>query len=672
MELPLLRELVVIFCLASIVIYGCHQIKIPAIVGLLLTGMVCGPYGLGLVRAVHEVEILAEVGVVLLMFSIGMELSVRELIRLRKLVFIGGALQVALTIGATIPLMLLFDNNFKHAVFAGFLVALSSTAIILQIMQQNGQVDSPHGRITFSILLFQDVAVVPMMLSIPLLAGVDTAGSGNTLGFLLAGAKTLGIIILVFFLARKLVPLGLARVVRTRSRELFLIATLGTCFSIAWVTSSLGLSLSLGAFLAGLIMAESEYSHNALNGVLPFKDVFTSLFFTSVGMLLNLHFFSTHILEVALVVALLLLIKPLVVIVVTLCLGYPLRPALIAGIALCQIGEFSFVLAKEGQRFSVLLDEHYQIFLAASIMSMAAAPFMLARAQQMADAAIRIPLVARLAGRRISEGEEADKTCAMLSDHLIIIGFGVGGRYLARTARMSGIPYTVLEMNPDTVRTYAQAGEPITYGDASHPAVLRSLGVGRARVLAIVISDPAAVRGITKAARFMAPGLHILVRTRFLGEVDALRELGASDVIPEELETAVEIFARVLARYLIPRADIEHFINEVRSENYAMVRKLELPGASLGALQKHLPDINVTAITVELGAPLDGVSLKEADLRRKSGVTIMAVHRDEDVVANPDGDFRLRAGDIAYVFAHADAMSEAAGLFAAGGSDAGG
>ena len=666
MELPLMKELVIIFCLASIVIYGCHRIKVPVIVGFLLTGMACGPYGLQLISAVHEVEVLAEAGVVLLMFSIGMELSVGELIRLRKLVFVGGFMQVALTIAAVIPLMLLFDNNVRHAVFVGFLVALSSTAIILQLLQQTGQMESPHGRITLSILIFQDLIIVPMMLAVPMLAGVNQETGESLTSMLLSGGKTLAIITAVFLLARKLVPLALAQVVRTRSRELFLIATLGICLAIALITSRLGLSLSLGAFLAGLVMAESEYSHSALERVLPFKDVFTSIFFTSVGMLLNLQFFATHIWQVALIVAILMLIKPLVVVLVTPCLGYPLRPALISGLALCQIGEFSFVLAREGQKYSLLLDEYYQIFLAASIMTMAFAPFLVANAQRIADAVIHRPLAVKLVSKRLLEEQDAGPACEELTDHLIIIGFGVGGKYLAHTAKMAGIPYTILEMNPDTVRAYAAQGEPIRYGDATHPAVLRSLGVTRARVLTVVISDPAAVRGITKTARSMAPGLHILVRTRFLGEVNALRDLGASDVIPEELETAVEIFARVLSRYLVQRTDIEHFVNEIRSENYAVVRAQDIPGASFEALQDHLPDLNVTALLVEPGCCLEGATLQGAELRQKTGATVMAVRRETEMFANPGGDFRLAAGDIAYVFASPDAVSEAARLFSTG------
>jgi CPA2 family monovalent cation:H+ antiporter-2 len=664
MELPLLQELVVIFCLSILVIYGCHKIKIPPIVGFLLTGVVCGPYGLKLVSAVHEVETLAEIGVVLLMFSIGMELSVSELVRLRKPVFLGGGLQVALTAIAALPLVL-SGHQWNQALFAGFVVALSSTAIVLKILQQTGQIESPYGRITLSILIFQDLAIVPMMLAVPLLAGAAMEGGGDLPLLLLAGLKTLGIIVAVFLLARKVVPFGMALIVRTRSRELFLIATLGICLSIAWITSSLGLSLSLGAFLAGLVMSESEYSHGALEGVLPFKDIFISIFFTSVGMLLDLSFFIGHIGQVGIVSLLLILVKALVVTAVAICLGYPLRVALISGLALCQIGEFSFVLAKKGVEYSLILPDHYQIFLAASILTMAAAPFLLATAPRFAAFVARAPAAVRILGAKRVEEKPAEVEDSALSDHLIIIGFGLGGKYLAKTAKLAGIPYTILEMNPDTVRAYAAKGEPISHGDATHPAVLQSLGVMRARMLVIVISDPAAVRSITETARHMTPGLHILVRTRFMGEVAALYGLGATEVIPEELETAVELFTRVLSRYFVPRADIERFVQEIRSENYAILRTLDLPGSSLGALQAHIPDLNVTAVTVEPQAHLDGLSLKDANLRQKTGLTVIAVRRGKTTFANPDGDFRFRSGDVAYVFSSPEAVTGAIPLFLA-------
>ncbi|WP_027188127.1 monovalent cation:proton antiporter family protein [Desulfovibrio cuneatus] len=639
----LLREFFIIALLSTAVTYGCSRVKIPPIVGFLITGALFGPSAFGLVQNAESVTILSEIGVVFLLFSIGMELSISELIRLRKPVFIGGGLQVAATIGGVVALCLWFwpGESTSTAVFFGFLVALSSTAIVLKVLQQKGQMESPLGRISLSILVFQDLIIIPMMLATPLLAG---HGQADMASLAIKAGQTLALIVGIFLLARKGVPWLLTLVVRTKSREMFLISTLGICLGTAWLTAQLGLSLSLGAFMAGLVVAESEYSHSALEGILPFRDVFTSVFFISVGMLLDMHFFLANISTILVVTLLVLGLKAVLAGGATLALGYPLRPALLVGFALCQVGEFSFVLAKSGVQEGLLTQDNYQLFLAASILTMVGTPFLLNASPTLANR------VMRFLGKKERE-TEALQTKAGLEDHLIIIGFGIGGKLLARAANMAGIGYTILEMNPDTVRHYAAQGEPITHGDATHPAMLESLGILQARVLCIVISDPAAVRGITEVARHMNPNVHILVRTRFLAEVAALKELGASNVIPEEFETAIEIFTRVLSKYLVPRDAIEQFTNEVRAENYDMLRKSHVEGTNIGFLQKYMPEMTVSAFTVATGSALDGVSLMESNLRQRAGITVVAIRREGEMFPHPGGDFTLHAGDIAYVFA---------------------
>ncbi|MHC1702061.1 MAG: cation:proton antiporter [Humidesulfovibrio sp.] len=663
MDLTLLSEILVIFGLSVGVIYLCHKVRVPPIVGFLLTGVIAGPYGLGLVSAVHQVELLAEVGVVLLLFTIGLELSIAELVRLKKNVLLGGGSQVLLTILAFGALALALGQSGQQAVFVGFLAALSSTAIVLRIVQQRAEMDSAHGRITLSILIFQDLIIVPMVLVVPFLAGA--AGTGG-LSFLWPTLKGVGMVGLVFLLARKVVPSLLHRIVQTRSRELFLISTLALCLATAFLTSSIGLSLSLGAFLAGLIISESEYSLSALEGILPFRDVFTSLFFISVGMLFDAGFLFAQPVQVAGATVAVLGIKALVAGLAAYILGFPVRPAVLVGLALCQVGEFSFVLAKVGVAHGIMDAASYQLFLAASIVTMGLTPPLMALAPRAARWVSSLPLVSRMGKRPFEqEMEHAEAGQAPARDHLVIIGFGVGGRHLARAAKSFGIDYRVVEMNPDTVRQSAAQGEPIIYGDASQTAVLEHVGADRARVLAIVVSDPVSIRGITDAARRLNPGLHIVTRTRFLSEIGPLLNLGASDVVPEELETSIEIFTRVMMRYLVPRADIERFTSGVRSEGYEMLRSADLRGDSFCALNRQFPDMDLSVLTVEAGAALDGLTLEESGLRRTHGLTIVAVGRGGEVMANPDGTLRLLAGDVAYVFGpHADIAAKG-GLFTA-------
>ena len=454
MDIPLLPDIVAIFCLSIGVLLVCHQVKIPPIVGFLLTGVLCGPTALGLVQNPHAVELLAEIGVVLLLFSIGLEMSGEELMRLKRPVFVGGTAQVVLTVGAFMCLGVLTGQTWQQSMMYGFLASLSSTAIVLSRLQQKAQSESPQGRLDFSVLIFQDIAVVPMMLAIPILAGRGDTDLG---GMLVSAGRTLVILVGGWVLARHVVPRIMQLVLRTRSKELMLMTVLGLCFAIALGTASLGLSLALGAFLAGLLLSGSEYSLNVLEGILPFKDVFTSLFFISVGMLLDVGFLVHHLDKVFLFAALLIFLKSILSLPPMLLVGYPLRVSILAAMSLAQIGEFSFVLARSAVNSGLMDNDGYQMFLAASIVTMMLTPTVMEIAPKVAS------FVSRHMHMPVDEEAAAQKD-ESLKDHLIIVGFGVGGKHLARTAREAGIPYVILEMNPDTVSRYG-GKEPIHGGD---------------------------------------------------------------------------------------------------------------------------------------------------------------------------------------------------------------
>ncbi|WP_051306970.1 cation:proton antiporter [Desulfomicrobium escambiense] len=660
-EIPILSDVVMIFGLSCAVIIASHRFKIPPVIGFLLTGVLAGPYGLGLVGAEHEVEIFAEIGVILLLFVIGMELSLDELQRLRKPVFIGGAAQVLLTIAVFELPFMVFGVGLGKAVFIGFLAALSSTAIVLKLLAEKAQLGAPHGRISLGMLIFQDVAVVPMMLLVPLLAGAG----GNpwlSLGEMAVKAALVGGVL--FVAARKLIPRVLEAVIRTRSRELFLMTTLGLCFAIALLTSNVGLSLSLGAFLAGLIMSESEYSHSALEGVLPFRDVFTSVFFVSIGMLLDPAFVITHLPQVLGLTATILVLKAALAAVAGRLLGYPWHVAILGGLCLCQIGEFSFVLAGVGMGSNLLTDTEYQYFLAVAIMTMAVTPFLIAAVPAISERLVRLmPPGLKAAPPREAEAE--------MSDHLIIAGFGLGGRHLARAAKAAGIRYVILEMNPDTVRRERSKGEPILYGDASQAAVLEHINVAKARILAVVISDPAAIGRIVATARAHNPALHIVVRTRFVAEIEPLMQLGAEEVVAEEYETSVEMFIRVLSTYLVPKADIERFVREIRAEGYGMLRRSMLNTADACSLEGTCSSFGAMVLAVAPGAFVEGRSLAQTHLRKEHGLTVVAVQRDGKTVLNPAADWVFAAGDRAHVFGEQSVISDKAGLFLGHGDGAG-
>ena len=651
MDIPLLPDITIIFGLAVAVILICHRLKIPAIVGMLLTGVVCGPYGLGLVHSAHDVEILSEIGVIMLLFTIGLELSLADLSRLRRPVFLGGTAQVVLTWAFFFGLARFLDLSGGASVLLGMLAALSSTAIVLKTLQERAEMEAPHGRVSLGILIFQDLLAVPMTLAVPLLAG-QSFGFTNAVMF--AVLKGAAVLVLLVVLARMVMPRLLLSVVRTRSRELFLMAALGICLAVSLLTAAIGLSLSLGAFLAGLLLSGSAYRENLHEAVLPFKDVFTALFFISIGMLLNLAPAWEHVGEILAAAALILVVKTVLAGAATRILGYPTRTAILAGLALCQVGEFSFILAKAGFAHHVISEHFYQKFLAASILTMVLAPFCIAVAPRIAA------LFCRLTGIRDTPEPVSEPG---LAGHMIILGFGAGGRLLAKSARASGFPYVILEMNPDTVRNEARKGEPIHFGDASKPGVLVHMGVREARALAVVISDAAAARRAVEIARAENPALYIVARTRFSSEIKALLDIGANDVIAEEFEASLMVFARVMAKFMVPRDDIEHMIQDVRREGYRAMLPDSLAAMAASAPDKSLAGLHVAVFTVDTASHLAGKTLEQARLRRDHNLTVAAARRGEEFVPNPDGPFKLSPGDRLYVLGTAEALKDGAGLF---------
>lgn len=647
MEVTLFKDILILFALAVVVLLVCQRIHLPTILGFLLTGVLAGPYGLKLIRGVHEVEVLAEIGVILLLFTIGVEFSLKEFVRMKRSVVIGGSLQVLLTFLVSFAISRQLDRPFSESVFIGFLIALSSTAIVLKILQEKAQFDSPHGRMALAVLIFQDVAVVPMLLLTPLLAG-GAGDLGKSLGFL--ALKGIGVFALVAIGARWVVPRILYQITRSRSQELFLLTVLVMCFGVAWLTYLVGLSLALGAFLAGLIISESEYGHHALGNIVPFRDVFTSLFFVSIGMLLDLGFLTEQPGQLVLISLSIIVAKTFLATLVVLVLGFPLRTAIIVGLTLCQVGEFSFILARVGVDYGLLVADVFQLFLAVAVVTMGATPFIIAFAPGVADFFLRFPLPAKMksgfsARSRASIAEQKEK----FTDHLIIVGYGLNGRNVAQAAKTAKIPYLIIEMNPETVRREKQAGEPITFGDASFEEVLRHAGVGAARVMVVGISDPAATRKITAVARQLNQKLHIIARTRFFQEMVPLQDLGANEVIPEEYETSVEIFARVLSKYLVPRDEIERFTAETRSGGYQLFRQRARDSAPLCDLELHLPGMEVSTLRVGEQASQVGKSVAQIHLRKNYGVTLLAIKRGAEIISNPDGETPIMAGDILIV-----------------------
>jgi CPA2 family monovalent cation:H+ antiporter-2 len=653
MEYRLLQDVVIIIGLSVAAVYVCRRLRIPGIVGFLVTGAAAGPGGFGVISAPEDVEMLAEIGVVALLFTIGLEFSLGQLWRIRKQILLGGTLQVFVTGAAAALIAMQLGQARSDAIVIGCLVALSSTAVVLGLLQHRGEVNTPQGRISLALLIYQDLIVVGLLLMVPLLAG-DGEGIGGTVLWL--ALKTVLVALAVVALSRWVVPKVLRSVTRTGERELFVLSIVFITLAIAWATSLLGLSLALGAFLAGLIISESEHSHRALGSILPFRDVFVSFFFISVGMMLDVAYVVDALPLIAATTLGVLVLKALLVCGTVLVLRQPLRIAIIAGLTLAQVGEFSFLIFQVAVSEGLLSEAIRQLFLAVSVISMMLTPALVAVAPRIGEALSRVTWL-RWLNRPVRMIQE--EHVAELEDHLIIAGFGFTGQNLARAAQVAEVDYVVIELNPDTVQRYAADGEPIFCGDATYAPVLEHAGIKRAGVLAVAMSDAAGTRRTVEEASRLNPQCHIIARAHFTSDLHDVIGIGANEVVAEEFEASLEIFARVLRAYMIPPDRIDEAIARVRADGYALLSaedqsELEERGPST------LPDWHhdVSALRICGGSPLAGKTLEELSLRREYGMTLIAIQREGQPHPNPPADFRIEVGDIAIVMGDRSTLTE--------------
>lgn len=645
----LLLDLVTIFGLSVLAVVVCHRLRLPSAIGLLLAGVVAGPHALQLVRNAHEIELLAEIGVVLLLFVIGLEISIADLDRLKRFFAIGGSAQFFGT-AAVVTLILPVTGLVPlQSLYLGFVVALSSTAIVLRALQERGELETPHGRSILSTLIYQDIGVVPVMLTAPLLASMAGLSSSDADGLKALVALALKVLLVAAFgfsAYRWIVPWVLERITRTRSSEAFLLGVFMLCVGIAVLTQSLGLSLALGAFLAGFILSESDYSHQAVAVMLPFRDVLMSLFFVSIGMLLDLAYLKDHIVAMVLLTLAVLVVKPLVAAGASLAVGLPVRQAVMAGMALGQVGEFSLVATKAGVSAGLFSQEVFQSVLVVAVLSMLATPLLIQAGPRLAEQLAPTPL-GRWSDSRLQE-DSAD-SAPEAEPSVLIVGYGVTGRNLANSCSRCDVPYAVVELNAALVKRARSEGVPIFYGDASQPAILELVHAHRARAIVVVIDDPAAARRVVELARRQAPDAFILVRSRYLREVEPLTQLGADEVIADELEVSIEVFSRILSRMLVPKEQINQLVNDVRSDWRQMARSLSPEATRVHDLRAVLPDLATHTITLRDGNAWVGMTIATSRLRDDHGVMVLAVQRAGETLANPRGDLELLAGDVLFV-----------------------
>jgi len=558
-DLTYLRELIIIFTVAVAVVIILNRFKIPSIAAYILAGALVGPKSFGLINDINHVEVLAEIGVSLLLFGIGLEFSLKKLRALWLNIFVGGAIQVISTGCITAIIVYSIGRDIAAAIFIGFFISLSSTAIVLRGLEDRGELNAEHGRFALGILLFQDLCVIPMMLAIPILA--DGQESGAVIGSLIHSVLVIGCSILIAYLT---VPRLLKLVARTRQRQLFILAVLLICVGVAYIISSSGVSLALGAFIAGLVVGGSEFRHQATADIISFKEVFTSLFFISVGMLLDPGEIAMNIIPILLLLAAIIIGKTLIVFATGLIMRLRIKAVILASVALAQVGEFSFVLLGAAEIFDLVPQKFMGNLLAAATISMLLTPVGIALGPRLSAGLGKMRFFSR--ALNIKTAEDAGREVKGWNNHVIIGGYGFAGRQLARVLSENNISYLILELNINTVQTAMRAGEPIYFGDVTSPDILERVGAARARELVLAVNDPRAVEMAVKAAKNISSKLRVIVRTDYILDIENLRKLGADDIIPGEREAAVELVRRVASRYGIEGDRLEKRLKMVREE----------------------------------------------------------------------------------------------------------
>ncbi len=654
--------LVGIGILSIILLYVGAQYRLPSIVSFLIIGMFAGPYGLAIITDQSMIETMGEIGIMLLLFTIGLEFSFDKLLKSWRIVIIGGLAQLCTTIVAITFAAWVLGVPLQAAIVFGFIISLSSTAIVMKILQERREVDTLQGRTLFGILLFQDLAIIPMLLITPVFMGTGGTDLGDLPGEI---ATVAAILIVIIILAKWVIPKMLYKVASQKNRELFFITVAGICVIVAWLTNQAGLSYTLGAFLAGLIIGESDYNIDALSHIIPFRDIFAAIFFLSIGMLLDTKsiFADTSFITLILMLVVLIIgIKILTGIFASSILGMPARVSIMTGFALCQVGEFSFVLAQTGLDSNFIPNRIYQIFLAAAIVTMALTPFMMNVAPRVTE------FWYRHAPKRIPRDPAGCPTGAApersMTDHIIIAGYGITGKSVARAAEITGIPYRVIELNPDIIRRERSTRRPFfLFGDAAQEELLEHAGIRDARALVVVVSDQEVVPRIVHTARELAPEIYIIARTQHIRHAQYLLDLGADEVVSEEYEAAKEIFTRALKKYRLPESEIAKIVSKLQNWGYAKFIKNGNNTPTMG-IDTVLLNLRIHMLNVESGSFADGKTIADLDLKARYGVSDFGLRRENKTTPQPDLSTCLQAGDALIIFSTDQTAKDLACLFA--------
>ena len=630
-----LQDLVLLYAIAVALLIAAGKLRIPSIVALIAAGVIAGPSVAGVVRGKDEVDLLAEVGIALLLFMAGLDFSVAGLRQSWRGVLFGGGLQVALT-GAVVAAAFTLARPVVPArlILLALFIALSSTAIVVRELTRRNQAHAPHGRLAIGVLLLQDLIVIAVIALTPVLA--SPAGAGHA-GVLLL--RLLAVLGGVFLIGRLGLP-ALLRVVSATGKEAFSVTVLLASIGTAWVTSALGLSMAVGAFLAGLVLAESEFSHQIYSEVRPVRDLLASLFFISVGLLVEPAAIVQVLPAVGALSVAIVGVKAITASAAFAIARVPLRVAVTAGLVLAHVGEFSLILGREGLKAGTISDAQWQVLLGAAILTMAVTPAMVGAAPG---------LGAWIARRSGAPATEPEARPARRGGHVVVLGFGAGGRLLAAALRHLATPYEILDLNGKAVRDGLVAGEPIHFADATSVEALEAAGVAEAAAVVAVMSDPDATERAIRAARTLNRAVPIIVRARYRVEAERLQVAGATLAVAEELEASLEVLSQLLSRLQMPGNVVDVLLDAYRDgalrDGGRPMRTRPVP---LGELSSALSSVPVALHRLAESSWAAGRTLGEVDVRARTGATVMAVRRAGRTVASPGSEFRFEAGDDLY------------------------
>ncbi len=629
----LFLDIVMIWIISILIMLPFARLKFHPILAFIAAGMLIGPHGLKLIVHPENIALLGEIGIILLLFTIGIEFSLKTFWQMRRFTLLGGLLQWSLSTLALTPFLLWLTDQWLLAFAIASTIALSSTALVLNLLQSQGILTTFYGRISTGILVFQDLIAVALMFFLPTLLSAHLTAA--TLGKLGQGLLFLVVLMVVSI---RIIPWMLQKMLRYTSRDTLLLLLITLCFGIGWLTHSIGLSLALGAFVAGLSISESDLNIEAIGHLSPFHSVFANFFFVSIGLALDLQFFLEHFGQILTTTVGIMVLKAGVLTAVLWWIKVPLRFALLAGVLLSQIGEFSLVLLQSLAQNGLLSDYLHNVLISTIVISMIVTPFI----------ASGIPILQQWLSRKVQQAlpqlpSSKETPAVQLRDHIIIVGFGIVGRAVAQAAMTAKISYVVIEANYETVQKEKQQGTNILFGDANNPHLLEKAGIAHARIIALTFPHAADAITIIRTVRSLAPELPIIARSLFASQVGALYEAGATEVICDELETGTTMFSQILKAYLLEDRTFLQFREQLRQATYRQAATPTI--SSIAPSQLVAPDLMLQAITISPSSSLAGKTLRDLDLSQKFGILVVGVGAPNRPYQLPSADTQLHPGD---------------------------